>query len=144
MIDGPRTLFDVDEQETGLARIAELREVLNGERPPAPSPDEQRAEREAAIDQVEANNSGWINDTALPFLRGYLEQHPTLFTEDLWAAGMPAHHEPKALGAAIRVAAQRGWIEKTGQTRISSQNANPKPIWRSLLCGRSTEEDTDV
>lgn len=130
-----RSFFDVDEREVGRQRIAELREVLSGERPAAPSPDEQRAEREQAIDQVEANNNGWIHETALPFIRGYLEQHASMFTEDLWAAGLQQPVEPKALGAAVRIAAQRGWMRKSGQTRISAQNANEKPIWSSLLFG---------
>lgn len=130
-----RSFFEVDERETGRQRIAELREVLAGERPPAPSPESQRAEREQAIDAIAQASTGWRNDVALPFIREYLEQHPTLFVDDLWAAGLAEPHDRKALGPALREAHRLGWMEQTGDHRVSASNSNPKPIWKSLIYG---------
>lgn len=141
MSDAPG-LFDVDEQEVGRQRIAELRDVLDGRRPPAPSPDAQRSEREQSIDQIAESSAGWRNDTALPFIRRYLETHPTLFVDDLWAAGLPEPHDRKALGPALRDAARRQWMVQSGDHRISAQNANPKPVWRSLLHEAPFQGDT--
>lgn len=133
-----RSFFDVDEQETGRQRVAELRDVLAGRRPPAPDPETQRTEREQAIEAIAEASTGWRNDIALPFIRRHLEQHATLFVEDLWAAGLPEPHDRKALGPAVREAARRGWMEQSGETRISAQNANPKPIWKSLIAGSAS------
>lgn len=130
-----RGLFDVDERDSGRQRIAELREVLAGERPPAPSPEEQRAEREQAIDAIAEASTGWRQDIALPFIRSYLEQHRTLFVDDLWTAGLPEPHDRKALGPALREAARLGWMTQTDEWRVSAGNSNRKPVWRSLLIG---------
>lgn len=135
------SFFDIGEAELGRQRIAEMRQILAGERSPAADPDSQRAAREDAIEAIGEASTPWRVDTALPFIRNYLETHATLFGEDLWAAGLPEPHDRKALGPAIREAARRGWMEQSGQTRISAQNANPKPIWRSLLCDRDAGGD---
>lgn len=133
-----RTLFDTDEAQVGLQRVAELREVLAGTRPPAPSPEEQHAQREDAIEAIAAASAGWRNDVALPFIRGYLETHPTLFVDDLWTAGLPEPHDRKALGPAMREAARLGWMVQTDEWRVSASNSNRKPVWRSQLCGSAT------
>lgn len=130
-----RSFFDEDEAETGLARVAELREVLAGTRAPAPSPDDMRAAREDAIEAIADVSAGWRNDVALPFIEVYLRYHSTLFVDDLWSAGLPEPHDRKALGPALREAARRGWMVQTDQWRVSASNSNRKPVWKSLLCG---------
>lgn len=136
-----RSFFDADETELGRQRIAEMREVLAGSRPPTPSPELQRAEREQAIDAIAESSADWRNEIALPFIRHYLEQHPTLFVDDLWTAGLPEPHDRKALGPALREAARSEWMRQSGQHRMSASNSNPKPIWTSLLFAATSEGD---
>ena len=136
-----RTTFDPDTKATGLARIAELRQVLDGAAPPAPDPEMQRAEREQAIEAIAASSAEWREEVAMPFIKDYLLIHPTLFVDDLWAAGLPEPHDRKALGPALREAHRRGWIVQTGDHRISASNSNPKPVWASRLYGADPEGD---
>lgn len=131
------SLFDPDERDAGRSGVALARAVLAGESS-APTDVDPVADREAAIDAIAANSAVWRKDTALPFIRRYLETHPTLFGEDLWKAGLDEPHDRKALGPALREAARHGWMETTGDYR-SGSNAQPKHIWRSLICGTAIE-----
>lgn len=134
-----RSLFDPDERESARSGIALARAVLAGE---ATADDDAGsvAERERAIEQVARSSAHWRDTEALPFIRRYLEQHPTLFVDDLWRAGLPEPHDRKALGPALREAARLGWMRQTDQSRVSTGNSNRKPVWKSLLAEGTNEE----
>lgn len=127
-----RSLFDEDVADIGQRGVARARAILAGDLP-APGVAEERAEE--AIATVGLHADGWVEDVALPFIRDYLERHAELFGDDLWTAGLP---EPpntrRALGAAIKKAAERGWIRDSGRVRRSrSSNSIKKTVWLSNL-----------
>ena len=84
-------------------------------------------------------------DQVREVLRKYLEDHPTLFVEDLWDY-VDEPPSPRAVGAIIQGAARDGWIAhirvpEYGKDAIVSRpstrsNLAPKPVWRSLLYRR--------
>jgi hypothetical protein len=100
------------------------------------------AQRDAASEAARAEGIAAVDDNAdeqwkeeaLAFVQAYLQQHPTLFGDDLWAAGLPEPRERRALGPVILRAARNGWMEKSGDHRAShSSHGIPKPIWLSLI-----------
>lgn len=136
MSDEQRSLFDPDERDHGRSGVAMARAALAGIPPDGA---DGFATREEAIERVARNNEQWIEHVALPFIRSYLTQHHTLFVDDLWKSGLERPAEPKALGAAIRKAAARGWMAQNGDFRRSEGNANPKPVWASRIYGEEYE-----
>jgi len=89
---------------------------------------------------LSSENSGpeW-KEYALEFLREYLETHETMFTDDLWKAGLERPVSPRALGAVIQHARKNGWIEEirafggvVARESVSSNMALNR-IWKSLL-----------
>lgn len=58
-------------------------------------------------------------------------------TDDVWALEpVPGVHEPRVMGAIMRTAAKKGWIEPTDRYEKSKRvkaHRNPKLVWRSLV-----------
>lgn len=93
----------------------------------SPTLERARAERDAALEQVEAAASpGWLNaagdaldiraTTGLPFT-----------TDDVWgdleARGVPAPREPRALGPIVKRALRAGTIVPAGYTQSRRRHA---------------------
>ncbi len=73
-----------------------------------------------------------INTCALSF--------PHFTTDAVWALldGGPETHERRALGAVMRDAARRGWIESTERTEQAARvvaHQRPQRVWHSLIYG---------
>ena len=59
-----------------------------------------------------------------------------LTTDDIWATGLEAPPEPRALGNVLKRAAAMGLIERTGRfrtTKRASRHGAPLAVWRSLM-----------
>jgi len=59
-----------------------------------------------------------------------------LTTDHIWATGLLPPREPRAMGAAMRMAAREKWIEPTKQWTESAKRTchnRPKRVWRSRL-----------
>jgi hypothetical protein len=95
-----------------------------------------RRSRDAAIDAVYRPAVNWINGVV-----GLITTLPpgTYFTTDLvWsrvAGWISSPAEPRAMGAAMREAAEKGLIEATGDYQKSARpkcHARPLAVWRRL------------
>lgn len=104
--------------------------------------DRMRDELRGTLERVaEAADDGWL-DQARALLREYLRAHETCHVDDWWAfaqeRGLPEPREARALGAVFAAARRAGWMQKTGRSLPSVRsNGSEKPLWRSLLHGRS-------
>jgi DNA polymerase len=100
---------------------------------------EARHRRDEALARVEsAAEQHWM-DTAWEALTRYLETHPQFFVDDLWSTGLPEPRESRALGPVVLRAAREGLMRKSGHFRKSVRsNMTEKPVWTSLICGKST------
>ncbi len=75
----------------------------------------------------------WRTEASM-WLVSYLLDNPTLFVDDIWAAGCPEPRERRAIGSLIQSLARRGLIVKTGQYRPRTQgHGSPADVWKSLL-----------
>ena len=81
----------------------------------------------------------WTREATV-FVRDYLVSNPTLFTDDLWAAGLPRPTSKRALGSVLQQASRAGWMTKktadTGETLAlpsAASNGQLKAVWRSEL-----------
>ncbi len=89
----------------------------------------ERAAREAG--------EAWAAE-ALDFIHTYVLQHPTVFVDDLWDAGLSKPTSPRALGAIIQSAVRRGWIREIKHNgmvcALPSVNSNMqlKRVWESI------------
>ncbi len=94
-----------------------------------------REQRDIGMARSDAAQTEAWRVAADEFIYWYLTTHRTLFVDDLWDAGMP---EPpgdrRGLGMRMRQAAERGWMEKSGESRPSvASRLGPKPVWTSLI-----------
>lgn len=93
--------------------------------------------RDAAIEQVGANASVWWMDNALAAIRQCARALPEFTTDDVWRVlGQSEGMENRAMGAAMRKAAQDGIITPTDRYRNSEQvscHGRPKRLWRRNL-----------
>ena len=81
----------------------------------------------------ETSGADWA-EYADAFIEEYLTDHPYLFVDDLWDAGLEAPASPRGLGARMQAAARRGSMFKTEEYRPSVRsNLSPKPVWKSLV-----------
>lgn len=100
---------------------------------PIPSRSEARTERDAALAQVERGAGDWTA-YAYAFVADYLARHPTLFADDLWAAGLVAPREPRALGPVLNRAVRSGLMRDSGEFRASTRrHLTPGRVWLSLI-----------
>tara|TARA_R110002153_G_scaffold171440_1_gene324287 strand:+ start:703 stop:1035 length:333 start_codon:yes stop_codon:yes gene_type:complete len=81
----------------------------------------------------------WTRE-ATAFVRGYLIKNPSLFVDDLWAAGLPRPTSPRALGSVLQQASRAGWMTKktadTGEILAmpsAASNGQLKAVWKSEL-----------
>ena len=78
---------------------------------------------------------GW-SDEALALVQTLAKQHPYICSDDLWAAGLSDPPEPRALGAVMRAAVKKGYIETTSHfvnTFQESRHRAPVRVWHSLI-----------
>ena len=98
---------------------------------------EQR--RDTGIARASASSGGDWKEYALAFLECYLRIHSTLFVDDLWAAGLEEPQSPRALGAVIKTAQARHWIEELRRGDLilakpsTRSNMQLKRVWKSRL-----------
>lgn len=92
-----------------------------------------------AAQAADTSGDEWVT-YATGFVYTYLEQHDTLFVDDLWAAGLIEPVSPRALGAVLGRAARDGWMEPITTDdgylacrRSVRSHMTPKIVWRSLL-----------
>ena len=92
------------------------------------------------IQQASQHSGEEWKDYATRFVQSYLQQHPELFTDDLWEAGLKRPESPRALGAVMQEAIKSGWMqEQTHDGKIlaresKASNMQLKRVWKSNLC----------
>jgi hypothetical protein len=97
-------------------------------------PEAKRA-RDKAIDQVEANNEGWVHH-AVNVIHLLCRATPWITADDVWRSVDYKPSHPCALGAAMCKAARLKYCERTDTTKNSARVANhhrPIRVWRSLI-----------
>lgn len=105
-----------------------------------PTVAQAKAQRDAAIEQVEHGAGEW-HEYAYAFVFDYLTRHATLYADDLWAAGLTPPREPRALGAVLRAASLRGLMRDSGTFRASTRrHMTPGRVWVSLIHYRDNGE----
>lgn len=97
------------------------------------------------MERVEVNaDPEWKQDALLAV--GEVAWRLEEFTsDDIWATGLPKPAEARALGPILMQAAKKGWCEKTGRSRPTSQasrHATDVAIWRSKLIGATVAPTT--
>ena len=101
--------------------------------------DEQAAHEatEEAIQRVSDHGEPEGKARLLAAVRRVAVRQGFFTTDDVWALEpLPGVHEPRVLGAVMRTAAAKGWIEKTERYEKSKRrdaHSNPKRVWRSLV-----------
>lgn len=99
----------------------------------APTLDDARAERDAALLRVEESAGDW-NARAWAWLLDYLRTHAEFFPDDVWAAGLERPRELRAFGPLVARAARAGYIVKSGRLRQRTRgHATAAAVWRSML-----------
>jgi hypothetical protein len=102
-------------------------------------PEEGRRLREIGIDAAAYGSEDWVHLTEAVI--GALCRRVAAFTTDrvwFYLEELPAAHtgEPRAMGAAMRRAAGRGWCEATAEHVLSKRpecHRRPIRVWRSRL-----------
>lgn len=99
---------------------------------------ESAKERDRGIERVARGSGEWQVD-ALATIRAVARVRQDFTTDDVWMAlGRDPDVEGRAMGAAMRVAAKLGLVQKTDTTRKSVRVACHRRdlrVWRSLIHG---------
>jgi hypothetical protein len=94
--------------------------------------------RDRGIERVARGSGEWQVD-ALATIRAVASLRQNFTTDDVWLAlGRDPDVEGRAMGAAMRVAAKLGLVEKTAVTRKSVRVACHRRdlrVWKSLIHG---------
>jgi hypothetical protein len=94
--------------------------------------------RDRGIERVARGSGEWQVD-ALATIRAVARLRQSFTTDDVWMAlGRDPDVEGRAMGAAMRVAAKLGLVEKTDTTRKSVRVACHRRdlrVWKSLIHG---------
>lgn len=96
---------------------------------------------EAWIEEVRRNADAQWRGTACEVVRQIALLRETFTTDAIWYVMDRDHpkkstHEPRAMGAIMRDAAQRGWVRATARYAPSSRpecHSRPVRVWESLL-----------
>lgn len=91
--------------------------------------------RDVAIERVRAATAEW-QEKALAVIHQTALLLDDLTTDDVWQFLGRGSEEGRAMGAAMRTAAEKGWIERTDETRKSARvscHRRDLRVWRSLL-----------
>ncbi len=99
-----------------------------------------KAATDEAIERVEEHADPEWKAHALDAIESCARSFPTFTTDAVWALldGGPETHEPRALGAVMREAARRGWVESTDRTEQTARvhaHQRPARVWHSLIYG---------
>lgn len=95
--------------------------------------------RDEALGRVESNATDEWKEAALDAVRYVAGKRREFTTDAVWSILERSRidtHEPRAMGAIMRVAASHGYCESTDRTRQSVRpecHARPIRIWRSLM-----------
>jgi len=97
---------------------------------------EGQRQRDLALSRVEQGKEVWIKEAKQAVWR-CCQDFPEFTTDEVWATGLrkPPVGDPRALGPVMLKAQKAKAIEPTERfraTRIVSNHAGPKRIWRSL------------
>lgn len=93
------------------------------------------AARDIGIERVRGASAEW-QEKALAVIHQTALLLDDLTTDDVWGFLGRGSEEGRAMGAAMRTAADRGWIERTNETRKSARvscHRRDLRVWRSLL-----------
>lgn len=95
--------------------------------------------RDAAVKKVHRHAAPGFLEAADRAAERAARELEYLTVDDLWLAmaGDAKTHDNRAMGPVMTRAKKRGLIEPTDQFRPSTQpscHANPRRIWRSLVC----------
>jgi hypothetical protein len=96
--------------------------------------------RDEGIGQAEKNaNQTWFNE-AMFWVEVVAKYKPEFTTDDVWGwleSDMePGTHDNRAMGAVMRKAQRKGWIEPTDRVRKSTRavcHSRPVRVWESKL-----------
>lgn len=106
--------------------------------------DAQEGERrkQEALERVEEGARNWIEDYALPAIRGCALRKDTFTTDDVWGqlavVGAPLPREHRAMGAAMRKGKAERLIVPAGpwiQSKRPECNRRDIRVWKSLARG---------
>lgn len=132
--------LDHDEAEVDL--IAAARLIFGDDLADPRAVDEAIAARDAAIDRVSESVSHAFKVGTLATVEALALARDEFTTDAVWALnekqGVPLPHDPRALGAVMRYAAQAEWIAPTERTVQSGRPENhrrPIRVWRSRIKG---------
>lgn len=97
---------------------------------------EGELQRDLALERLQDANDAWIK-RAVETIQGVALRLPVFTTDTVWIAmGEDTPPEPRAMGAAMRLAARQKIIEATNRTAKSTRAAchrRPVTVWRSLV-----------
>ena len=103
------------------------------------------AARDEAIQRVEEAADEDFKSAAIEVIEFVARTTPRFTTDRVWyfitKRGITPPREPRVLGALMRKAAGRGWIEATNEHRLSTKSSNhrrPIRVWRSVICPEAT------
>lgn len=90
--------------------------------------------RDVALAQVELNADDRWMEAAEAAVRFCARTMDDFTSDDVWArlSGVPAPHEPRAMGAVMRRLAKDGVVVRTDRTRDSERpeaHRGPKRVW---------------
>ena len=91
--------------------------------------------RDIGIDRVRTSTEEW-QARALLVIKDLASLLDDFTTDDVWRFLGRGSEEGRAMGAAMRTAAFRGWVERTDETRKSERvscHRRDLRVWRSLL-----------
>lgn len=109
---------------------------LAGARVPAQmSLEDAIAERDVALERVEASSDEEWRDRAFAAVRQTCEQREQFISDDIWTISqLDSTREDRALGPVLLRAARAGLCIKTDRVRPSTRShGSGKPVWRSLI-----------
>ena len=92
--------------------------------------------RDAAIKQVGDNASSKWLEAALAAVQRVAEANDEFTTDEVWAEVAEMTHEPRAMGAVMRIAVRKKLVIPTNQyqpTKRPSSHARPIRVWKSLI-----------
>lgn len=98
--------------------------------------------RDLGIRQADDHADPEWKDAALLAVHRCAVSHPEFIVDSVWQfipEGFTTR-EGRAMGAVIRKALERQWIEPTGRytkTARTTSHSAPRQIWRSLVYGKS-------
>lgn len=130
------TFLDLIGAEPEVTTTAAPKPKQRRQRPPENDRRRAHAARDAALSQVEENASEAEEVAVMRAIRIAAGERDLLTTDHVRPHIRGTVREPRLLGALMRRAHGRGWIEPTKEYADSDHvdsHGRPKRVWRSLL-----------